>query len=95
VPGIGRVEPSRGAGGGQRNIDHLQAACGRSWGAGFIGFERGLLAEQARALGEQRAAADDDDLRGKFCLGQCQAQIGPDSGGFACGNRDLQSLYST
>jgi hypothetical protein len=54
-----------------------------------------LLAHQARALGEQRVVTDDDEACGQPGLREVEAQIGPDAGGLASGDRDLQSLYST
>jgi hypothetical protein len=54
-----------------------------------------LLAHQPRALGEQRVVTDDDEACGQPGLREVEAQIGPDAGGLASGDRDLQSLYST
>src|SRR6185436_9183777 len=99
VARIGRIEPTGDAGRAQRHVEHPQGTRSGRVG-GFVGSERQLEAQQLRPLGEQRAVADDDQLRGKVLLGEREAEIRSDAGGFSRGDRDplalgVQSLYST
>ena len=94
MPRVGRIEATGDAGRGQRDVEH------RDPGRGItrrVRAQFGIQPQEARALGEQRAAAEDDDGAGKRELRECEAEIRADAGGFTRGDGEggAQSLYST
>src|SRR4051812_18072597 len=98
VTRIGRIETACDAGGREWYVDHVDAAgfMRAALSGRFISTQRDGKTQLTRTLGEQRAAADDDERAWEIDAAESETEIRADAGGLTRGDGyQSQSLYST